>query len=75
MYKEQSYSICCEVVPNNIVKFNILSDVNIIKLGLIKHIMSLDKSEVHESTKLGMNKHNKVFQCIGKLPGTFEIKK
>ena len=35
--------------------------------------MSLDKSEVPGSTKLVMNKYNKVFQGIGKLPGTYEL--
>ena len=74
VYKEQSYHIRCEVVPNNIAKFNILSDVDSIKLGLIKRIMSLDKSEVHQSTKLVMNKYNKLFQGIGKLPATCELK-
>ena len=51
-----------------------MSDVDSIKLGLIKCIMSLDKSEVPESTKLVMNKYNKVFQGIGKLPSTYELK-
>ena len=74
VYKELSCRIRCEVVPDNIAKFNILNDVNSIKLGLIKRIMSLDKSEVPESTKLVMNKYNKVFQGIGKLPGTYELK-
>ena len=70
VYKELSYRIRCEGVPDNIAKFNILSDVDSIKLGLIKRIMSLDKSEVPESIKLVKNKYNKVFQGIGKLPGT-----
>ena len=75
VYKEQSYHICYEVVQNNIDKFNILSDVDSIKLGLIKRIMSLDNSEVPESTKLVMNKYDKVFQVetIGKLPGTYGL--
>ena len=72
VYKELSYRIRCEVVPHNIAKLNILSDVDSIKLGLIKRIMSLDKSEVPESTKLVMNKYHKVFQGIGKLPETYE---
>ena len=56
VYKKQSYRIRCEVVPNNIAKFNILSDVDSINLDLIKRIMSLGKSELHESTKLVINK-------------------
>ena len=74
VYKKQSYRIRYEVVSNNIAKFYILSDVDSIKLGLIKRIMSLAKSEVPESTKLVMNKYNKVFHGIGKLPGTYELK-
>ena len=74
VYKELSYRIRCEVVPDNIANFNILRDVDSIKLGLIIRIMSLDKSEVPESTKLVMNKYNKVFQGICKLPGTYELK-
>ena len=73
VYKEPSYLIHCEVVPNNIAKLIILSDVDSIKFDFIKRIMSLDKSEVPEGTKLVMNKYNKVFQGIGKLPGTSEF--
>ena len=48
--------------------------VDSIKLGLIKRIISLDKSEVPKRTILVINKYNKVFQGVGKLPGTYELK-
>ena len=64
VYKEQSYRIRCEVVPNNIVKFNILTDVDSIKLGLIKRIMYLKVLN-------WLWTNISVFQGIGKLPGIY----
>ena len=48
--KGQTYSVRCEVVQSIVAKVNILSDLDSVKLGLVRRIMFVDKADLPTST-------------------------
>ena len=73
-YKGQTYSVRCEVVQSNVAKVNILSNFDSVNLGLVRRIMSVDKTDLPTSTNEIMKQYSKVFDGIGKLPGKYQLK-
>ena len=63
-YKGQTYSVRCEVVQSNVAKVNILSDFDSVKLGLVRRIMSVDKTDLPTSTNEIMKQVNKYLMVL-----------
>ena len=68
-YKGQIYSVRCEVVQSNVAKVNIFSDFDSVNLGLVRRIMSVDKTDLPTSTNEIMKQYSKLFDGIGILNG------
>ena len=54
-------------MQSNVAKVNILSDFDRVNLGLVRRIMSVDKTDLSTSTNEIMKQYSKVFEGIGKL--------
>ena len=72
-YKGQTYSVRCEVVQSNFAKVNILNDFDSVNLGLVRRIMSVDKTHLPTSTNEIMKQYSKVFDSFGKQSGKYQL--